>query len=118
MAKVKKKSVKKRAVKTKPAKSKVEVTIKKQVLGEAPEEYHFVVADGKKLKNLKELVHALDTMSDEVFRSHVNEFKNDFANWTKDILKEDELSKQIVKLNSKIDTQMAVMKHMIKKLTD
>ena len=32
--------------------SKAEIWIKKEVYGEAPEQHHFIVSNGKKLKNL------------------------------------------------------------------
>ena len=38
---------------------------------------YFVLADGKPIKNLLELVDALDDISDDTFMSHVNECKND-----------------------------------------
>ena len=43
-----------------------------------PEKYFFL-ADGRILKNLRELALRLDEFSDELFRSHVNPDKNDFA---------------------------------------
>ena len=46
----------------------------------APEHvFHF--QDGKKAHNLQDLRDALASMDDEVFRHHVDETNNDFANW-------------------------------------
>jgi hypothetical protein len=52
----------------------------------------------KKIKNLKELLEALeDPQYSETAKSHVNEEKNDYANWIKDVLNENELAEKISK---------------------
>ena len=52
----------------------------------------------KKIKNLKELLEALeDPQYSDTAKSHVTEQKNDYANWIKDVLKEEELSEKISK---------------------
>ena len=50
-----KKSVKSNSSKIKP-KEKAEVWIRKEAYGQAPEQYHFVLQDGKKLKDLKDYI--------------------------------------------------------------
>jgi hypothetical protein len=44
----------------------------------------FVVKDGATLLSIKDLYGHLSTISDEHFRHHVNEHKNDFAIWVED----------------------------------
>ena len=94
----------------------VEVIIRKKVLGEAPEEHHFIVADGKKLKNIIELADALETMSEEIFRHHANEFKNDFSSWVKDVFYDNSLAEDITKAKNRLETQIAILRRLVKEL--
>ena len=94
----------------------LEVIIKKKILGEAPEEHHFVVADGKKLKNILELADALETMSEEIFRHHANEFKNDFSSWVKDVFYDHSLAEDISRAKNKFETQIAILRRIVKEL--
>ena len=95
---------------------RVEVIIKKKVLGEAPVEHHFVVADGRKLKNIIELADALETMTEEIFRHHANEFKNDFASWVKDVFYDHSLAEDISRAKNRLETQIAVLRRLVKEL--
>ena len=94
----------------------VEVIIRKKILGEAPEEHHFVVADGKKLKNIIELADALETMSEEIFRHHVNEYKNDFSSWIKDVFYDHSLAEDMSRAKNKLETQIAILRRLVKEL--
>ena len=94
----------------------VEVIIRKKVLGEAPEEHHFVVADGRKLKNIIELADALETMSEEIFRHHVNEAKNDFSVWVKDVFYEHSLAEDISRAKNRLEAQIAILRRLVKEL--
>ena len=94
----------------------LEVIIKKKILGEAPEEHHFVVADGKKLKNVLELADALETMSEEIFRHHANEFKNDFSSWVRDVFYDHSLAEDISRAKNKLETQIAILRRVVKEL--
>src|SRR3989344_2290179 len=62
---------------------------------EAKPENYFILITGVPLKNLRELANSLETMNDWVFSHHVNDARNDFSNWMKEILKEDVLSEEI-----------------------
>jgi len=64
-------------------------------LQDVPGEHVFVLNDGRKLRNLDELVMVLQNMSDSVFSHHVNDSKNDFANWIRDIVKEKDMADSI-----------------------
>jgi hypothetical protein len=55
-------------------------------------EHYFVLADGKKLKNLQELYENVKYFDKSIFSVHVNESKNDFSTWVKDIMGLNELS--------------------------
>lgn len=103
---------------TLPPKVHVEVSIRKKIAGHAPEEYHFVLADGRKLKDMLELVESFETMTEDVYRHHASEMKNDFSSWVRDIFDEHELADEIAKINNKVDTQMAIMRHLLKKIRE
>ncbi|MEM4500359.1 MAG: hypothetical protein QXD62_03380 [Candidatus Woesearchaeota archaeon] len=42
---------------------------------------NFYLVDGRIVGTLTELVRLLDEISEETFRYHVNDWKNDFYNW-------------------------------------
>ena len=94
----------------------IEVIIRKKILGEAPEERHFIVADGKKLKNIIELADALETMSEEIFKHHVDEYKNDFSNWVKDVFYDHSLAEDISRAKNRLETQIAILRRLVKEL--
>ncbi|MAE12942.1 hypothetical protein CMO92_00110 [Candidatus Woesearchaeota archaeon] len=53
----------------------------------SPEHYFYLHKDGI-LKNYEDLFSALQDMDEHVFRHHVNEHKNDFALWAKDVFED------------------------------
>jgi len=73
-------------------------------------EKQFWVNDGNVLKNLKELPGALRNMNNETFLHHVNEQKNDFANWIEDVIGEKNLADEVRTLQSKNAVVKAVRK--------
>jgi len=83
-------------------------------LGEAQNEKRFVLKDGRVLKDLVELAHALDYMSDDVFNHHVNQFRNDFGRWVADVFGEKELAASLDKAKTKNEVQLVVLKHIVK----
>lgn len=114
-----KKSIKKAVVPKNvsvPAKQEVKVTIRKQILGQAPEEKTFVLHDGRKLKTVYELIDELETMDDGVFREYVCDLRNDFANWINDVFSEVSLAGELRKIHTRIDTQRAILKHVVREL--
>jgi hypothetical protein len=120
MVKAKKKSKKvakkvKKAAKKKPVKAKKEVYFKvsTKILGETPKEYGFYLSDGRRLKSVFELVDALESMGEDMFKQHVTETKNDFSNWIRDVFKEPNIAREIEKIRSRIETQKALMKKLI-----
>lgn len=70
-------------------------------LQNAQENQVFWLKDGRKIRNLHELVRELHRADEETFRYHVNEQKNDFANWVKDVLKDDILATRIRNVKDK-----------------
>jgi len=63
---------------------------------EAPSTQHyFYLNNGKKLKNIAELMESLKDMDQDLFSFHVNEQHNDFASWIRDVFGEKELARRI-----------------------
>ena len=69
----------------------------KGYLADVPQEYVFWCCDGQILKNLKELRDAFAVMTEDTFAYHVNAAKNDFHNWVRDIIKDEDLASDLLK---------------------
>lgn len=66
-----------------------------RLLGSVPEENVFRCCDGRALRDMGELGRALESMADETFAYHVNAERNDFSNWTRDIIRDDKLARDL-----------------------
>jgi hypothetical protein len=88
----------------------------KKILKNVKPEFYFKLIDGSEIKNLLELADALDRMTDDVFYYHVNEQRNDFSNWVRDVFNEKDLAESIEKLNNKLETEISVLKFLVNKL--
>jgi len=73
----------------------------KRFLADVPEEYVFWCSNGRILRNMRELAEALNTMTDETFAYHSNAQRNDFSNWVRDIIRDDELASGLMKASSR-----------------
>jgi len=59
----------------------------KKILREIPEqEKGFWLHNGPVLKSLADLSKAMESMSNETFKHHVNPTNNDFVNWVNDVV--------------------------------
>lgn len=56
---------------------------------------------GNEIKNLEELISRLNAMKEEEFRHHVNESKNDYANWIRHVIKDEILAVELDKTQDK-----------------
>jgi len=65
-------------------------------------EHAFQLIDGGELRNLEELAHMLEGMNHQTFQHHVNTQRNDFYNWIKDVIQDEELAKRIRFLKSRL----------------
>ena len=79
--------------------------MKKDILSDVEPEVYFWLNDGTVIKNLKELYEAMKTMDNNTFSHHVNEQKNDFHNWVRDIHKDKRLAGELMK--AKTQDEMA-----------
>lgn len=97
----------KRKTKTKEASAKPASSKNKDI---SPEKY-FILKDGTPIKSIKELAMMMDSMSDESFSFHVNEEKNDFANWIKDVFGKKDLADSLLGLKCRKENQILLLKH-------
>ncbi len=70
---------------------------KYKIVTDIKPEHYFRLNNGRELKNIFDLIDALEKMNDEMFSYHVNTFKNDFANWVKFVFKENELADNLLR---------------------
>lgn len=112
----KKASPKKRPTKKKVAKKLVNRPTKKAKLRNAKPTHHFVLKDGRHIRNFLELADAMDDMTDEIFFHHVNNFKNDFAAWAAEVFEDEALSKRLSNIKTRHRHQIEILKHEIKRL--
>ncbi len=61
----------------------------------------FIFRDGKHASNIKELVDVIKQLSEEEFSHYVTYYKNDFANWIRDVLGNKELAAKVYLETSK-----------------
>ena len=88
----------------------------KKVLTNTKPEFYFRLINGQRIKNLLGLVNALDKMPDDVFYHHANQQRNDFSNWIRDIFKQKNLANEVSKTQSRLETQVILLKFIVKKL--
>ena len=98
--------------------NKLEVVNKKKIMTTAHEQHHFHVADGMKLENLMQLMEYLEKMSDETYKYHVNDSKNDFSIWVKDVFDEPELAENLKTSGTKESAQLIIAKKLLKELIE
>ena len=93
---------------------RVDVRASRKVFGKVPDERAFVLEEGRKLKSVFELVDALETMSEEVFRHHVSPERNDFANWLEGVFDEKVLAAEGRRLGRAFDVHRVLLKHLVR----
>ena len=81
----------------------------KRYLGNIAPEQCFWVNNGPVLKNLEELANAIPQMSDETFNHHVNNEKNDFSNWIKDVIGDVNLANDLLSSKNKISAAKKII---------
>ena len=74
----------------------------KKELINADDAHLFWVEGNGSLRNLKDLAESLKNMSDDTFAHHVNAERNDFANWTAEILQDTRLASELRRAKSRI----------------
>ncbi len=93
-----------------------EVVAVKKLFTEAHPSNHFFVSDGSVIKNVVELIDALEKMHEDTYKFHANEEKNDFSSWVKDVFGEHKLAENLKTAASKAEAQLAVAKSLLNEL--
>ena len=75
----------------------------------------FILRDGRLIKNLYELLNSLRSMEGQVFDFHVNDSKNDFGNWIRDIIKDPFLADRVFKAKTREDIIHEIGKKLLNK---
>jgi len=103
------KKTSKKAAKKKPA-------AKKKSLKKVSPDVGFYVCDGSLCKDLFELSETIDKLADDMFKHHVNEMKNDFANWVEFVFEEPGLAKKLRKTKNKDRHVVEILRYVVKEL--
>ena len=90
--------------------------VKRLLYVEVTPDKYFVLCDGRKIKSGKELADTLQSISDDMFKYHVTDTKNDFANWINDVFGEPDLAKKIRTIRNKMEVSVELYRHMFDKL--
>ncbi len=86
----------------------------KEILDNVAEQYKFWLVNNKCLSNVKELYDELKRMDKATFKHHVNETKNDFYNWIKDIYKNRNLADDLLECSTKEAMLFCLRNHLDK----
>ena len=74
--------------------------MERTLLGDVHPDHHFIARNGARIKNILELYNSIKDMDDISFNHHVNDFKNDFHNWVRDMHKDNELAKALLEAST------------------
>lgn len=99
--------------------TKQDIKDAQRLLNNVSEGSEFVLRDGSKLGNIKDLYQSLKTMSEDVFKHHVRSDHNDFGNWVKDIFKDYQLANGLFSAKNKSEclTQLGTRIYELEKAT-
>ena len=76
------------------------------------EKCYFFLNNGETLKDIKELHKSLTKMDDSVFNHHVNQERNDFSNWIRNVHKNESLAEKILSMKSKEELKNCLKDHL------
>jgi hypothetical protein len=85
-------------------------------IGRAPEHQYFVLLDGRRLGDIKELADALDDMADHVWNHHVGERHNHFVTWIEDVFKDAELAERLRTTAGKHHAQIVLYRTILERI--
>lgn len=87
---------------------KVTKIVARNFLADVSEEKVFWSHDGQTFKNLRELAQGLDNMTYQNFMFHVNENRNDFAKWVREVVGDQDLASDLEKTGTHLDASRKV----------
>ncbi|MBS3152008.1 hypothetical protein J4230_01215 [Candidatus Woesearchaeota archaeon] len=71
------------------------------ILSNVPKDKIFWLADGRSVSGINELYSVLKHLPNELFSQHVNDSKNDFYNWVRDVHQDKKLADDLLECNTK-----------------
>jgi transposase len=80
---------------------KITLSRAKKILRVVPISKSFWLCTNEYLRSLNTLAEALERVSDDVFRYHVDKYKNDFATWVKDCIDDKDLAREISRIKTR-----------------
>lgn len=89
-----------------------------KALSDVKPENYFRVANGTVIKGLMELDSSLESMGEETFKYHVNDYRNDFSSWVRDTIKDEELANQLLIAKDKAKMQLTVLRRIVQLLRE
>lgn len=73
----------------------------------------FYLTGGTVFSNLERFAKELQTMTDDVFKHHVNKDKHDFKEWIHHSLKEEKLANQLEDKIDKLEIELEVLRYLV-----
>lgn len=73
-----------------------------KLLVKVPAQYVFYCHDSSIFADLRELAEGLKAMSDETFAYHSNLQRQDFSNWVRDVIGDEELANELAKSSNRL----------------
>jgi hypothetical protein len=88
-------------------------TMARQFLSRVPDNNIFQCHDSCMIDDMGDLADKLTTMSDETFAYHVNNSKNDFSIWIRDVIGDTELADALRRADTRNEAQAMVANRVI-----
>lgn len=73
----------------------------------------FYLYGGSVFSNLEKFAKELQSMTDDVFKHHVNSDKHDFKEWVKHSLKEEDLAQKLEDKIDKLEIELEVLRYLV-----
>jgi hypothetical protein len=73
----------------------------KNILRVVPATRSFWLCTNEYLRSLNTLSNSLESSTDDVFRYHVDKYKNDFSTWVKDVVDDKDLAREISRIKTR-----------------
>jgi len=84
-----------------------------RLLSNVPEQFTFRCVNGYIYWNLRDLARAVSSMDEAVFSYHVNDQKNDFANWAADVIGDHKLARELWETRSMATTSRRLTERVV-----
>ena len=75
-------------------------------------EHHFWLRSGKPISSLVQLADEFEHMDSEVFSHHINEERNDFHNWVRDVFHDGVLANRLLHVNTADEAATIIQKRL------